>query len=102
MSAKFNQVSDVIRYGMDNGLSPEEITQDLYDDGHLMPDLPKSSTEGFWLPNSRTDICASRGGIDILIKLVDNPFICTAEVARSFAFSLLAAAEYSYQEKEQA
>lgn len=102
MSAKFNQVRDLIGYGMANGLSPEEITQDLYDYGHLMPELPKSATDGFWLPNSRTAISASRGGIDILIKLVDNPFICTAELARSFAFSLLAAAEYSYQEKEQA
>ena len=43
MTDKFNQVRDLIRYGMDNDMSPEEITQDLYDDGHLMPDLPKSA-----------------------------------------------------------
>lgn len=35
MSAKFNQVCDLIRYGMDNDMSPEEITQDRYYGGQM-------------------------------------------------------------------
>ena len=47
MRTKFNQVSDAIRYGMDNDMSPEEITQDLYDDGHFSGNLPDPKITGY-------------------------------------------------------
>lgn len=102
MSTNYQRALDLADHIAEVDESPRELVKQLRDAGLLMPELPKGSTDGFWLPNSRTAISASRGGRDILIKFVDNPLICTAELACSFAFSLLAAAEYSYQEKEQA
>lgn len=80
--------------------SPRELVNQLRDARLLMPELPKGSSEGFWLPNSRTSISASRNSRYIVAEFVNNPLICTSELARSFAFSLLAAAEYSDQEQD--